>query len=342
MARNAFRALFIARSKELSREPAVLFWDFVFPLLLALALGLVRVQSGDVVHVAVVRGTGASVVDALAATPGVRVLELDAAAAGEWQRRGRAALVVSFEDGRLTYRYQADRQEGLLARALVHAAIQNSAAPSYAIPVHDRPVTAKGFRYIDFLVPGILALSLMNGGLFGVGFALVNLRIRNVLKTLAATPMAKRDFLAALLGSRLMLVLLQVISLLVGARLIFGMPVLGSPAVIALVAVAGSTTFAALGMTIAARAKTLHTVNGAINLVMLPMFIFSGVFFSTDRFPAVLQPLVKVLPLTALTDALRSTVTQRATIADISTPLAILGVWAAIFFCISLRLFRWA
>jgi ABC-type multidrug transport system permease subunit len=342
MARNAFWALFAARSKELAREPAVLFWDFVFPLLLSIALGLVRTQSADIVQVVVVRGTDARLVEALAKAPGVQTVELQRETALEWQRKGRAALVVSSEGGKLTYRFHPDRQDSLLARALVDAAVQKRAAQKSAVPARDLPVTEKGLRYIDFLVPGILAMNLMNGGLFGVGFALVNLRIRKVLKTLAATPMAKRDFLAALLGSRLVLVMLQVTSLLIAARFLFGVPVLGSPAVIALVAATGAITFASLGMAISTRAETVHTVNGLINLIMLPMFIFSGVFFSTDRFPAALQPVIHALPLTALADALRSTIVHGATAADVANPLATLAIWGAMFFAAALRLFRWA
>src|SRR5262249_49483493 len=152
-------------------------------------------------------------------------------------------------------------------------------------------------RYIDFLIPGLLGMNIMSGGMWGVGFVLVEMRSRKLMKRLIATPMRRADFLGAMMCSRMVLVFLELVLLLFFGWLASGLSIRGSLWMIGLLAVIGAFVFAGLGLLVASRARKIETVSGLMNLVMLPMFVFSGIFFSSDRFPAAIQPIVKALPL---------------------------------------------
>jgi ABC-type multidrug transport system permease subunit len=148
-------------------------------------------------------------------------------------------------------------------------------------------------------------MNLMNSGMWGIGFALVEMRQRKLLKRYLATPMRRGDFLLALTSSRLVLMLIELGLLLGFGVLAFHMQIAGSIASILLLATVGALSFSGIGLLTASRAQKIETVSGLINVVMMPMWIFSGVFFSYERFPAIVQPFIQALPLTALNDALR-------------------------------------
>jgi ABC-type multidrug transport system permease subunit len=184
-------------------------------------------------------------------------------------------------------------------------------------------------------------MNLMNSGMWGIGFALVDMRQRKLLKRFVATPMRRSDFLLALTSSRLILMVIEVGLLLIFGVLVFRMLVLGSWLTILLLGAAGSISFGSLGLLTASRAQKLETVSGLINLVMMPMWIFSGVFFSYERFPAVVQPFIRALPLTALNDALRATILEGAPLVSQSGRLLILLLWGGVSFVLAVRWFRW-
>ena len=198
-----------------------------------------------------------------------------------------------------------------------------------------------GSRYIDFLIPGLLGMNLMNSGMWGIGFALVDMRQRKLLKRFVATPMRRSDFLMALASSRLILMVIEVGLLLGFGVFIFHMRVLGSLLAIMLIGAIGAVSFGGLGLLTASRAQKIESVSGLINIVMMPMWIFSGVFFSYQRFPAMVQPFIKALPLTALNDALRATILEGSTLLSQTGRISILVVWGAASFFLALRWFRW-
>jgi ABC-2 type transport system permease protein len=181
----------------------------------------------------------------------------------------------------------------------------------------------------------------MNAAMWGIGFALVDMRQRKLLKRFVGTPMRRSDFLLALMSSRLLLMLIEVALLLGFGVLVFHMRVLGSLLTILLIGAIGAVAFGGVGLLTASRANKIESVSGLINLVMMPMWIFSGVFFSYERFPAITQPFIKALPLTALNDALRATILQGAPLAAQSGRLLILALWGGISFLLALALFRW-
>jgi ABC-type multidrug transport system permease subunit len=180
------------------------------------------------------------------------------------------------------------------------------------VDVSERLVSERGARYVDFVVPGLLGMNLMGSGIWGLGFAIVDARRKKLLTRLAATPMSRTQYLASFVLSRLTMLIIEVALLLGFAVLVFGVPVRGSLAGLAGICLLSSLAFGALGLLLASRARTVEGVSGLMNLVMLPMWIFSGVFFSAARFPDVLQPFIQMLPLTAVIDALRASMLEGA------------------------------
>jgi ABC-2 type transport system permease protein len=337
--------LLVARMLELKREPEVVFWVFVFPLLLALGLGIAfRNKPGDAASIAIVAGAeDAQRLLAQAPQHGLFKIQVqNESDALKGFRLGKYDLVIEpAPDGALRYRYDPARPESVLARAEANDALQSAAGRKDAVATTVVTSSEPGSRYIDFLIPGLLGMNLMNSGMWGIGFALVDMRQRKVLKRFVGTPMRRGDFLLALMSSRLVLMVIEVGLLLVFGVLVFHMRVLGSVLAIALIAGIGSLAFGGVGLLTASRARKIESVSGLINLVMMPMWIFSGVFFSYERFPAVIQPLIKALPLTALNDALRASILEGTPLAHQWSRLLVMGLWGGISFLLALRWFRW-
>jgi len=340
--RNPFVELLVTRLREFLREPEVLFWVFGFPILLAIGLGIAfRNKPPDEVAVAVLDGPGAGdALGALAVEAGFRAETIAADAADASLRLGKVAIVV-VPGSPVEYRFDPTRPESVLARQRVDDALQRAAGRQDPLAVRETLRTAPGARYIDFLIPGLLGMNIMSGGMWGVGFVIVEMRSRKLLKRLIATPMRRSHFLGAMMASRMLMVFLEMVLLLAFGWLVFGMVVQGPLWIIALLSLLGGFVFSGLGLLVASRARKIETVSGLMNLVMLPMFVLSGIFFSAERFPAVVQPCVKVLPLTALNDALRDVILEGADLGTQLGRIAILLVWGVLSFVFALRLFRW-
>jgi len=346
---TGYRHLLWVRILELKREPEVVFWVFIFPLLLAAGLGIAfRNKPADVTSVVVIAGDGAQKTLAMLQTSPahstIRATVLDRDAALNAFHVGKYDLVIeSNPDASYTYYYDPARPESVLSRAETDAALQSAAGRKDALTTSAQSSSEPGSRYIDFLIPGLLGMNLMNSGMWGVGFALVEMRQRKLLKRFVATPMRRSDFLLALTSSRLVLMVIEVGLLLGFGVLVFHMRVQGwrSMLSVLLLASLGAITFGGVGLLTACRAQKIESVSGLINLVMMPMWIFSGVFFSYDKFPAMAHPFIKALPLTALNDALRATIIEGATLSSQSGRLLVLAVWGGVSFVLALRWFRW-
>ncbi|MCA1684694.1 MAG: ABC transporter permease, partial [Planctomycetia bacterium] len=257
-------------------------------------------------------------------------------------RTGKTPLVVEPGVSRpIVYRYDPTRPEAATARAAVDDILQQDGGRTNPLETADVKVSEPGSRYIDFLIPGLIGVNTMGGGLWGIGFLLVNFRIAKLLKCFVATPMPRRDFLLALLGARMTFLIPDLAVLLLLGRLAFGMPVRGSLPLVVVIDVVGALAFAGIGLLVASRAQSTEAVSGLMNLVMLPMWIFSGVFFSSERFPQAAQPFIQALPLTQLLNALRAVILDGAGWLDVAPALAVLGAWAVVSFLLALRVFRW-
>jgi len=344
---SGYLHLLMARMLELKREPEVVFWVFVFPLLLALGLGIAfRNKPADASSIAIVSGAGAREAEALLQRSpqhaSFKVEMQDEQTAQKGFRLGKYDLVIE-PDGRggLRYHYDPARPESVLARTEADNALQTAAGRKDVVATMVETSSEPGSRYIDFLIPGLLGMNLMNSGMWGIGFALVDMRQRKLLKRFVGTPMRRGDFLLALMSSRLVLMIIEIGLLLTLGVLVFHIRVLGSVFAILGLGALGAMCFGGVGLLTASRAQKIESVSGLMNLVMMPMWIFSGVFFSYERFPAVIQPLIKALPLTALNDALRASILEGTPLIDQWPRLLVMFFWGGASFVLALKWFRW-
>jgi ABC-type multidrug transport system permease subunit len=334
--------LTLARAREFYREPEAVFWVFGFPVVLAFALGIAfRNHGPDTLHVGVARGAGdSSVAAAINRSPSVAARVLDSSEAQAALRAGHIALLVLPGDS-LAYRFDTTRAESRLARLQVNDLLQSARGRHDPAVVRDDPITTPGSRYIDFLIPGLLGMNLMGSGLWGVGFSVVTARSKKLLKRFMATPMRKSDYLLAFILSRLMFLVLEIAALVGFGWLMFGVGVRGSIVALGTITVLGSLSFAGLGLLVASRARTVEAVSGLANMVMLPMWILSGTFFSYARFPEAMLPFVRALPLTALNDSLRGVMIEGVSLISLAQPLLVVTVWGVVSFAVALQIFRW-
>jgi ABC-2 type transport system permease protein len=352
--------LTLARVREFLREPEVIFWVFVFPILLVFALGIAFRNTGpQKVHVAVERSeanpaASTSLMDALSRSNDLSVAQLSSAEATQALRSGKVALVVRTSDAgnvstpetdaasrNFNYRFDPTRPESRQARMLVDDALERAAGRKDVTSSSDETVTEPGARYIDFLIPGLLGMNLMGSGLWGVGFAVVNARTRKLLKRFAATPMRRSHYLLSFVLSRLFFLILEVAVVIAFAYFTFGFRVHGSWPGMVFLLLLGALTFSGVGLLVASRPKTIEGVSGLMNLVMMPMWLLSGTFFSSARFPEFLQPFIKALPLTALNDSLRAVMNDGTSLTTSWIAVSVLLAWCVVSFVIALKIFRW-
>jgi ABC-2 type transport system permease protein len=339
MEHSSLFQLTMVRFKLTFREPEAVFWIFIFPILLAVGLGIAfRNRPADVLPVG---ATTPRLVAALNADPGLRTTLTDEASGRHALATGSIVLLVIEEPAGVTYRYDETNPDARSARLLVDRAVQNAAGRHDALAASNDFVHETGSRYIDFVVPGLLGMNLMGSAMWGLGFSIVDGRQKKLLKRMVASPMPKWQYLTAFLLSRLAMLVVEVVVFLGFAKIAFGVPFRGPLWQLAVLCVLTSMVFSALGLLVASRAKTMEAVSGLMNLVMLPMWILSGVFFSASRFPNAIQPFVKALPLTAAIDAIRSNMLQGIELNHLLVPVAIMAAWFVAPFAVSLRIFRW-
>jgi ABC-2 type transport system permease protein len=344
----ALGQLILARVREFYREPEAVFWVYGFPIVMTVALGIAFRENAEPQYRVDVTGPEATtVVESLQTQKSpkgdprfvLKVCEFDVA--HNRLRTGKTDLVVTASSREVDFEVVPTRQESKLARDEVNEVLQRSAGRTDPVTNRVHEMNERGGRYIDFLVPGLLGMGLMGGGLWGLGFVTVDMRIRKLLKRLVATPMRKTDFLASLMISRLLFMVPEVLLLLVFSWLVFGVAIAGSVWAVVFLILLGAFSFAGLGLLIACRANTMETVSGLMNLVMLPMWVLSGIFFSSERFPEFMQPFIRLLPLTALINALRAVMLEGASLPSQWGEILTLALWGAVSFVLALWLFRW-
>jgi ABC-2 type transport system permease protein len=333
--------LTLVRFREFWREPEAVFWVFVFPLLLTAGLGIAfRNRPPEVLQVAV---TDAALAEALRPAEGLRVRVLSPAEGAEALRLGRISLLAMREpDGQgVTFRLDDTNPEARSARVLAHQALQRAAGVQDAVPTGVEVVREPGSRYIDFLIPGLLGMNLMGSGIWGLGFTIVDARRKKLLKRLVASPMSRAEYLLSFLLSRLVMLVIEIQVLVGFGVVVFGVPVRGALWELLTLVLLASFMFSALGLLIASRVRTIEAASGLMNFIMLPMWLFSGVFFSAERFPDVLQPAIRLLPLTAVVDGLRSNMLQGTSLTALMPQVGIMVGWLMVCFVLAMKLFRW-
>ncbi len=330
-----------SRLREFLREPEAVFWVFAFPLLMAFALGIAfRQERAQEVVVGVVRAEGSTIGAQLKDAPGVRVRTLEPGEEEAALRRGQVAVVL-VPGPPLVYRFDPSRPESRTARLVVDDALQRKAGRGDPIASRDDNVVAPGSRYIDWLIPGLLGMNIMGTSLWSIGFSVVVARSRKLLKRLMATPMPRAQYLLSHLLSRLVFLTLEAAALLTFAYFVFGVAPVGSIVLVGALVLLGALAFSGLGLLIATRSTTIEGVSGWMNIVMMPMWLLSGVFFASSNFPDAAQPFIRLLPLTALVDALRAVYLDGQGPAAIGREIATLTIYTAATFGLSVKLFRW-
>ena len=331
--------LTMVRFRLLAREPEAVFWIFIFPILLAVGLGIAfRNRPADVLQVG---ATTTQLMQALAADKGLTAVTVDEAAGTHSLATGQILLLAIQRPDGVVYKYDDTNPDARTARLVADRAVQAAAGRHDAVRAANELVHETGARYIDFVVPGLLGMNLMGSAMWGLGFSIVEARQKKLLKRMVASPMPKWQYLAAFLLSRLVMLLIEVAVFLTFTRVVFGVPFRGSLVELGILCLMTSLAFSALGLLTASRARTTEAVSGLMNLVMLPMWILSGIFFSASRFPALIQPFVRALPLTAAIDAIRGNMLQGMSMSQQTAPVTILLAWVVVPFAVSLKIFRW-
>jgi ABC-2 type transport system permease protein len=333
------------RIREFLREKEAVFWVFVFPVLMTFALGIAfRNTAPDKTPVAIEATTDAranEVAQLLSGSPDVTATVMSPDEAAQALRSGKVSIVVRPQNESFEYRFDPTRPESRAARLLVDDALQRGKGRADVVKIGEERITEPGARYVDFLVPGLIGMNLMGSGLWGLGFTVVIARSRRILKRFAATPMRRSHYLFSFMLSRLVFLALEVAAVVVFAWLVFGFTVRGSWLSLTLITVLGGFTFSGLGLLVAARPTTIEGVSGLMNFIMLPMWLLSGTFFSSERFPQALQPFIKALPLTALNNVLRSVMNEGAALSSNWMPISVLLAWCLVSFVVALKIFKW-
>lgn len=346
------------RWRIFAREPSAVFWTYGFPVVLALVLGIAfRNRPPEPVDVGIEASAEAEAWRAALVTNAtVRVRWLTRKEAREALRVGKVSVVIGRGDDTnsagaagpepataspRSYRFDPTRPESRMARVIVDDALQRAEGRIDPTSIRDQLVTEPGSRYIDFLIPGLLGFNLMSSGLWGIGFVIVEMRVRKLIKRMMATPMSRIDFLFSFVLMRGIFLLGELPILLCFAHWAFQVPIRGSILLIVGLSALGSLMFAGMGLLIGSRAQNTHTVAGLVNMAIIPMMVTSGVFFSAARFPDAFQPIIRLLPLTALIDSIRSVMLDGAGLPSVASQIGIMLAWGLVSFVIALRLFRW-
>jgi len=335
--------LTLTRMREFLREKEAVFWVFVFPVLMTVALGIAfRNTVPDKTLVAIEADAKASeTASLLSRSPDIAATVLSPDEAARQLRSGKVAIVVKPGDNTFEYRFDPTRPESRAARLLLDDVLQRGKGRADVVSVGEARITEPGARYVDFLVPGLIGMNMMGSGLWGLGFTVVIARSRKILKRFAATPMRRSHYLFSFMLSRLVFLVLEVAAVIIFATLAFGFTVRGSWLSVALMTILGGFTFSGIGLLVAARPTTIEGVSGLMNFIMLPMWLLSGTFFSSERFPQILQPFIQALPLTALNNVLRALMNEGATLSSNWIPIAILLIWCVVSFVVALKIFKW-
>ena len=363
-------ALVIAHTKELIREPAVLFWGIVFPILMALGLGIAFTRSSEATtHVGIIEhenilSDSTDLIESFLHKHTKKIqnddiIEYKLVVKNKklgntvytfqkmnWKRaivllkKGEISLVLEEKNHGLEYNFDPEAPDAQL-NYMKLSKIIGSGKPATESRENIEPLTLKGTRYIDFLIPGLMALGMLMSCSWGLGYSLIEKRSKKLLRRMIATPMKKSYFLISFMSVRITMNFIEAALLFLFSNIVFDITIQGSLAALLLVTIAGNINFAGLAILISSRTANPEVGNGIISAVTTPMFVLSGIFFSYHHFPNWSLPFIKLIPLTMLADGIRSIFIESAGYAEIALPFFILIIMGMIFFSLGLKMFKW-
>jgi ABC-type multidrug transport system permease subunit len=349
-----FLNLVALQFKEFFREPEIIFWAFVLPIVLSWLLGIAIGSGGGTGagKAAVIESPGATadywtswIACARDTSRGERAIDFPILTRDEAilaLKKGEISLFIERVPGSEAVRYSFDARSGeaQMTYLMIERAL-DGARPSARAPAAVVALRIQGTRYVDFLVPGLLAMDIMSSALWGIGWALIEIRIKKLLRRMAATPMHKSMFLASHFVTRLIVNALEFVALFVFVYFYFGVRIQGSVPALVAIFIAGNMAFAGLSILMSSRTANPRVGNGLINAITFPMTLLSGVFFSYHHFPEWAIPIVRKLPLTMLADSIRSIFNEGAGFAQVALPASVLAGLGAIFFYAGMKIYKW-
>ncbi|MDR2474079.1 MAG: ABC transporter permease [Tannerella sp.] len=357
---NQLYRLTITHFLETVREPEVLFWGMVFPVLISIGLGFAFTQQTETKFR--IMTVESAVLDSffnannlIANDKGMTVQRLEDPVLGatvftflraDWRqsiialKRGEADIIVSDSMGVIRYYFDPLNAQAQLAYGKMSAFLETGTA-SYSQKSEVSPLTLKGVRYIDFLIPGLIAFGIMSDILWGISYTLIERRGKKLLRRMVATPMKKSNLLISMMFVRVLMNFIDAVIIILAAWLIFDVTIQGSIGALMVIFLAGNLAFTGISVMISSRTDKTEVGNGWINAVQMPMLVLSGIFFSYHNFPEWSLGFIKLLPLTALSDGMRSIFNEGAGVVDIIIPSIALTVFGLISFSIGKKLFKW-
>ncbi|MEI7500988.1 MAG: ABC transporter permease [Bacteroidota bacterium] len=373
---NQLFQLIMSNIRELIREPGVLFWGIVFPILMSLGLGIAFTNTKDVVtNIAVIGRTHITGGVSDSASVIREFLQLHKAGsevkangqysrtfilhddkmgnstfifrANEWKeamvllKRGNINLVLDEKNGVVQYHFDPNNPDAQLAFLKLSKLFRSPGNLENEAGGEVLPLTVTGTRYIDFLIPGLIAMGVMMSCMWGVSYAIIERRSKKLLRRMVATPMKHSNFLIALITVRVLMNFVEGGLLFLFAFLAFGISIQGSIPAMLILFITGNFAFAGISVFISSNTAKTEIGNGLINAVSMPMMVLSGIFFSYHNFPGWSIPVIQKFPLTLMADGLRSIFIEGAGFSEVSMPILILSVTGLIFFVAGMKIFRW-
>jgi ABC-type multidrug transport system permease subunit len=370
MRRNDLSSLWqlvLINYREFVREPGILFWSLAFPILMAWVLGVAFSKRGDVVQtIAFIESadSGYSKLDSFLNSAEkltgqnrhhplefhkkienklgkltFRLIPASYDSAILMLKRGQTSLLIQELGDQLLYLFDPQSTEAKLNYIMISSAINHERLIYGTESV--KILSQQGTRYVDFLIPGLLALGIMNGFLWGIGYGLIEIRTKKLLRRMVAAPMKKSLFIFSHFFSRVTLSVFEAAVLLFFSWLYFHIQIQGSFLAFILLILAGSFCFAGISILMASRTSSSRIGNALINIISMPMMILSGIFFSYHNFPEIVIPVIQLLPLTMLTDSLRSIMTEGTNLIDNLQSFFLLSGMGAVFFILGIRIYKW-
>ena len=361
---NQLFQLIVCRFLETIREPEVLFWGIIFPVLISIGLGLAFMQKNETKFHIVLVESNQTALDSLLTVYGQTEIKNDKQVItwtvkdealgithfiftrSQWSdgiislKRGEVDLIITDSLTKIHYHFDPRNAQAELAY-LKLTDLLKSPSTVKASQQELSPLLLKGVRYIDFFIPGLIAFGLMSSLLWGVSYTIIEYRSQKLLRRMIASPMKKYNFLIAIIFVRMMMNVLESLIVFFSVFLLFDIRIQGNIAALIILFIAGNIAFAGISVLLSCRTSKTEAGTGIINAVQMPMMLLSGIFFSYHNFPEWSISTIKLLPLTALADGMRSIFNESAGFTEIITPTIALTTLGVICFYAGIRLFKW-